>query len=489
MLKQRLSSYVTGAMLASSLLVPAFAVAELPSLGTMERVSHSVLKVRASACQNGGDFSGTGFAWGDSGQVVTALHLVAGCQSITVRSASAGVVRAAQIDRSLQGADLVLLSVEGNTHFPALEPAPSPPSLHEDIVTIGYQLDAPTLGSVNLKASFGSSRLADMLPPAALQEVNLAGMPSLSLEVLRHQGHLVPGLSGAPIINAQGRVVAVADGGLENGAVSIGWAIPISNVHALETSSESVTSQAVIARNLFAAELGSRSGAAIRCGTMDFQKLRSRTYAELASTSDDPQGLDTFKRIAELAEIDVNQLRFDVYGHLPSGATLVLPSDVQLRPTIQGCEANRFNGALQIRVRGNWPTDILAAAQSFLDDVMVPTQLGWSPDPAFSYVKPTLRFDGLNVDRNSYNGYRRDDPMVAIGMPSQVAHAFNTILGRKDAFLGIVTLNNDPRTFTAATVAQCQLAPNLQGCAQVREEIRLWVSMMISSFMSTFPIG
>ena len=362
------------------------------------------------------------------------------------------------------------------------------------MVTIGYQLDAPTMGSVNLKASFGSSRLADMLPPAARQEVNQAGMPSLSLEVLRHQGHLVPGLSGAPIINSRGQVVAVADGGLESGAASIGWAIPISNVNALMVSSESVTSQVVAARSLFSAELDSRqhtaaSDAALTCGTMSFQKLRSRTYGELASSSDDPAGLERFKRIADLAEIDVRQLRFDVYSHLPSGATLVLPADLQLRQSGPNCVGSAYNGALNVTVRGNWPTNMLNAAQRFLDDVMGSTQLAWSPDPMFSYDKPLVRFDGLNVDRNSYNGYRRDDPMLALGMPSQTGHAFNTLLARQDAFLGIVVLNRDPRTWTSATVAQCMVSPNLPGCPQVRQEIRLWVAMMISSFMSTFPIG
>jgi len=54
--------------------------------------------------------------------------------------------------------------------------------------------------------------------------------PSLSIQVARISG-FEPGDSGGPVLNEKSEVIAVADGGLEDGGSKVGWAIPYQDVH------------------------------------------------------------------------------------------------------------------------------------------------------------------------------------------------------------------------------------------------------------------
>jgi S1-C subfamily serine protease len=211
--------------------LPETVAAQLPPREVLDRARQAVVRVQAAGCESG-EARATGFALEGGKLIVTALHVVAGCRQITVYSETLGREAPATISRVLPQADLALLAVEPVT-FPGVPVASTAPKLHEDVVAIGYALGTPTIGTTNLKISYGQSRLEQMLPGPVRDEIRRVGVPSLSLEILRLQGHLVPGLSGAPIINGAGQVVAVSDGGLESGAVSISWAVPSSNIREL----------------------------------------------------------------------------------------------------------------------------------------------------------------------------------------------------------------------------------------------------------------
>jgi hypothetical protein len=356
-------------------------------------------------------------------------------------------------------------------------------------VALGYQLDAPTMGSTNLKNSFGSARLADMLSPQAQHLVAQAGVPDLSLRVLRLQGHLVPGLSGAPIIDQRGGVVAVSDGGLESGAVAISWALPVSNLEQLVVSGEAANQVVAITSTHFAADIDVTPQGTLTCGGMSFTKLRTRTYEELRRTTDDPEGLQRVQQIAELADVDLPSLTFDIYVNLNTGATVVLPQGVNMSQSGTSCVASAFSGNPSVHIRGAWPTNPLHAAQQFLDETMIPTGLGWAPSPLFSYTAPHVRFDNFEVNRAEYLGIHRDDPGLLFGSGTPVAAAFEIIMKRGNAFVGMMIFNYNPNTWTPATVMQCELTPYASGCRGLKQEIQTWVAMLVGGFLSTFPIG
>ena len=92
------------------------------------RVAPAVLRVVAERC--GTDNSaraGSGFAWQQPGQVVTDLHVVAGCTQFSVGYQQLDV-RPARVVRVLRRADLALLSVDGAPAVTPLSLAAQPPA-------------------------------------------------------------------------------------------------------------------------------------------------------------------------------------------------------------------------------------------------------------------------------------------------------------------------------------------------------------------------
>src|ERR1035441_6399066 len=73
-------------------------------------------------------------------------------------------------------------------------------------------------------------RLGDLLPSSLARRLQTRNSPDINIEVLSIQGHLLPGHSGAPILNAKGQVIGIANGGLQTGEVEISWAVPIEKI-------------------------------------------------------------------------------------------------------------------------------------------------------------------------------------------------------------------------------------------------------------------
>lgn len=88
------------------------------------------------------------------------------------------------------------------------------------------ELRDPPLGSLH-----------DIVPPAPLLRLVNRKSPLTELPVVSLRGPIVPGFSGAPILNSQDKVVAVANGGLKGGSTGHVWAIPWQNINWQNTAS------------------------------------------------------------------------------------------------------------------------------------------------------------------------------------------------------------------------------------------------------------
>ncbi len=73
-------------------------------------------------------------------------------------------------------------------------------------------------------------KLGDIVEPQDHPALEKRGSPNPNLEVIHFEGDLVPGLSGAPIVNQQGAVVAVANGGLREGTTGYVWGTRINTL-------------------------------------------------------------------------------------------------------------------------------------------------------------------------------------------------------------------------------------------------------------------
>ncbi|QPF74124.1 trypsin-like peptidase domain-containing protein [Roseateles sp. DAIF2] len=217
----------------------------------LHRASPSVLKVEA-----GGQAS-TGFVWPDADHLVTALHGVDNAGPLVVHEVDAqGRIRAsrqAMVARVLRDADLALLRLAQPLGGGPLALSPAPPAVKSELDALGFPLGMPSATNVGLRVRFGGSTLRSILPPKL--QARVADYPSLALPILSLEGNLVPGMSGAPLLDGAGRVAGVADGGLEEGAVGICWGIPAAQLEALRQSPDRQLPRSGRVRELFSADL------------------------------------------------------------------------------------------------------------------------------------------------------------------------------------------------------------------------------------------
>lgn len=184
----------------------------------------------------------SGFLWPDKRHVVTALHVVAGDDNVTVQYAlESGKIdpHNARIERVLLNADLALLAVD--------EPLDRVPgSVHEStdanpdqVWVLGYPLGIPEAWSRPLTiANIAPSNLRSVLEEEDRTALEDLGFPSLNLSVVMLAGDLVPGDSGAPIIDAKGEIIAIGSGGLKSGTLGLGWAMSSARLNDLLNSTD-----------------------------------------------------------------------------------------------------------------------------------------------------------------------------------------------------------------------------------------------------------
>jgi hypothetical protein len=437
--------------------------------------------------------------------VVTALHVVAGCNRIAIRyPVNGGQLRAARIRRLERRFDLAQLTVENPVSVTPLVAATVVPSSTAPITVWGYPFAVRGLLDTQLRRREQQGTLIDLLNDQVRQEVARAGMPDLNAEVmLLDGGHLMPGHSGAPIIDASGRVVAIADGGLERGAVEVNWAIPAARLTDLSKASAATAPDAPQLSALFSAEIveqqdlttfeatttaaaqPSTTRTSYRCGAGTLVKARSRTLGELQESADDPRALQQL-RFASAPFIQDSD-RFDVYQELRTGATLVVPAAATIITESELCEVRTNIPDVRQLVRitaAATPIDIQVAALAYERDLTQRLGAGWQVDPSWSYMQPLTRYDGLVANRKGNVQY----------MPTQfglfpTAYAFESLVAKGGLFMGVTAVRSGITPQISQQQQLCMISATQPGCAVIRDALRMTALMSIATQLSTFPVG
>jgi hypothetical protein len=175
----------------------------------------------------------TGFQVEKLDGIVTALHGVVGCQHITARHPETNrwysglTIRRVDVDR-----DVALLEVPGLPRGGGLKPSASGEPAGAAVVVLGHPAAVQAVWDMPLTLSERVLRtLESFLPPALNTAARKRRSPSLDIHVLALNGPLQPGHSGAPVLDAVRRdVLGVGSGGIGDGTLNIGWAIPISQI-------------------------------------------------------------------------------------------------------------------------------------------------------------------------------------------------------------------------------------------------------------------
>lgn len=435
-----------------------------------------------------GDRSATGFLWSTPETAVTAWHAVAGCGDISVYFEAQQVTRRAAIAKVLRRADLALLNIVDPPAGRVLVAETSSPSLTEPLSVLGYPLQVHTMTNTPLQLRYGGKTLRNIVPDSVAQALS-GGSPSLDLEIDFIEGHLLPGNSGGPIFNQQRKIVAIADGGLENGAAAVSWGIPAKYLAQLAASSESTNPQQGVAAGarqmhlLFAAETEAKNRGEITCSGLTLTRLRTANFSQLAGSVDSPLGL---YQLVQFFQVNPSNFNFDVYQHLPSGATFVVPEGARLSQDAGGdCVAAASSGHidlhLQVGVLGS-ANEAQSKAQAFELAWAGGNGRGWISDPQWSNWTPYYRFDGLVVQRRAYMH-------VSDLYPNFMdQYGFETVAIRRNVFIGLATRYRWTPEFSQQLNA-CRMMPTAPVCAEVVRFFANWVQSVLSVQLTTFPVG
>lgn len=196
--------------------------------------SRYVFHIEASGCQSLPlNRSQTGFRLQGISGIVTALHGVAGCNFITARQDSEHGQTFTNLilgfaDRTHDAALLTSTSIRGVDGF---QEAPHIPEGPMEVWVIGHPSNVPGLHEMQLSVPTAGVRLlGDLVPPGQFKTLQRRASPSVAARILSVNGDLQPGHSGAPIVDGNRRVIAIANGGLAGGTVGIGWGILLQDV-------------------------------------------------------------------------------------------------------------------------------------------------------------------------------------------------------------------------------------------------------------------
>jgi hypothetical protein len=460
----------------------------------MDTVARSVVRVSGIQCP--ANRFATGFIWQSQNSVVTAWHVVAGCKNVSVHYEKEKVDRQAHIVKLRRASDLALLSIDNAPPAPALAEETASVAANTDLATLGYALQMETMTSTRLDLRYGSGKLRDIVTDTVLQRhIADLGFPSLDLQIAPIEGHLLSGLSGAPIFNRAGHVVAIGDGGLDNGTVGIAWGIPVSELRGLASSSESATdhtvqnaSAGISAAGLFAYETEARAEGSVTCSGIELTKIRTTAFEQVASSTDDVVAL---QQILTYFQANPTGYAFDVYQHLASGATVVLPANATLKPDTKGCTASLSNGEIVIRIDVaivDSDTDVQPKSVQLELNAVGGHPQGWNHDMPFTYLGPKSRFDGMLVNRK---GFVHVNPLLmALNTPVMDRYLFETIASRKHVIINESTLNKVNTVQNNQLAIACRLNPMVAPiCPAINKRTETWILSVLAVQLATFPIG
>ena len=450
-----------------------------------DKVAAAVVEITATNCSGlPHERTGTGFAFGSADQIVTANHVVAGCGQIELwyERTDGQPRRAASVTHVLIDKDLALLHVDEPPNSSALSLADNVDRA-EPLKAIGYAVGQPTLGDLDLAISIGSNILRDMLPPENRAEISRETGIDLLTTIYRFSRPLYPGMSGGPIFDANGNVVAIVAGGLKNGAVAASWGWPAKLLQSLRTSKDSTASSANVSQTQFAYGGRSEPQSSIRCGQLDFVQSARVSFAEIAASSDNSLRLSTTVNFSGSPRSEIEKLQFDIWVHKASGATVVVPASAALQQYGGGCVARSADGLFYMVVWGSPASNAVQAQQAalaFENNLMTPIampNIGFYADQVLSFNGPETRQDGLMVNRRAFFvGKQNLAPGRALAI-----HQFETLMARGGSFVGVATINSrvDLCWNAAGRVGLCSFDPNY---------VEEWAYFVLATQMSTYPL-
>ncbi|MCG7550377.1 serine protease [Pseudoalteromonas sp. Of7M-16] len=328
----------------------------------------------------------SGFLWQKPQWVVTSLHVLDAHAKSRIIIEFGKKKRLAKVLRVLPEADLVLLEVTKPPKgwLPVTYFKQTKPKYREHVTALGFHHGALAMSTRELLKGYAKPEtLKQFLPPYAVETLKKTNIPDIEFPIYYLDGSLLPGFSGAPVFDNQGKLVGIGNGGLENGAANVSWVIPATNLTALVNSKQSTLpaglhktsklftldkvqtkatlnsppKRRIVFKSfdviawLFAPayaasdewDFGSNLVAepsVVQYQNFEFYKIKTRSMSELISSTATPSELHSinhlFKAIFGEFSIDFEATKFDIYSDAYYGINIVVPAGARLYVDEQG---------------------------------------------------------------------------------------------------------------------------------------------------------
>ena len=390
-----------------------------------------------SVCRVEGSLVGSGFVFERDDQVVTTLHLVAGVNTARVTCASSSatpfVSGSARVEKVLRAADLALLRLERRSRLIPLTSTVLKPLRDADLLALGYSLNTLYVQPRPLKAALLRNSLTELVDQRTRYQLQGIGI-DVNQPILHLNGPLVPGLSGAPILDSTGKVVGVGDGGLERGAASISWAVPVARVAELIRSREAPPAASPPAvKALFSAESTKMISEQVIPGEFHLARVRTRTLPQLSEGCDDPYVLNYLLGSIRtgLPNLNPESLSFDVYQDAASGALVVVPSGLTVEKGRDSLRVIAASGSIEMRVKLEKAADAsgVGALSERLERTAIadPKSPEWFADTGWTMPEPSVRDDGVVFRRKGF---------MRLHFGDQTEYLWETLAARGNVIIG-----------------------------------------------------
>jgi hypothetical protein len=310
----------------------------------------------------------SGFVWQQKDRVVTSLHAMRRGDNIkiTVEWTSApskeqrGPFDAVPIGINKE-ADLVLLKINpGRLTLPEWTPLNKTVAREagDKVMALGYWLNAESWKRMTLQITETQNNKLQDLPKAATETLAGIGIPALDLDIVHFENNsLLPGFSGSPLVDTNGMLVAIGDGGIDNGGKNVSWGIPAKYLNNLQPSNTPVTFPAnldhtpvhysaeepPVASNIenpfdkaktyeTADDYVEERMEEISYGQFEFYYTKTRTLGEMLETADNPEYLLELVQSLKALNFDYQDFAYDIYQDINYGVIIAVPFGATLSP-------------------------------------------------------------------------------------------------------------------------------------------------------------
>jgi hypothetical protein len=347
---------------------------------------------------------------------VTALHGIIGCSTYSVEIPGTALIISdlKPIFVNLDS-DLVILSSDKITATWPRGLTLGASSAAMTSIGFPFGIDQPIETRLT-RRNPSTVMLSSLIPSTDKQWFDPRKSPDLNLSVLSIEGHLTPGDSGGPILNSHGEVVAVADGGLQQGAIEISWAIPLTSSTKWDPYLSKIDQINQLAKDPsqvlfdFSSDVATQAKHT-KCFGADLYPVRTASFVDLVENSDDKNAVRSY---IEMFGVDDVVRTFTIYRSNNSYLNIVTPSGWLLTGTATTCIADSGSGARVEYVLASAST--APTANSTLESEELTRFCGslfdpiWSRAPKYALQRGVVNGHKLYVKRQQRCGPPTSNP-------------------------------------------------------------------------------